>query len=75
MEYVESDFKKLFENVPDTELTEEHIIVFLYNALCALNFIHSANVIHRDIKPGNILINSQCNVKICDFGLARTMPK
>ena len=75
MELVESDFKKLFESVPDTELTEEHIIVFLYNSLCALNYIHSANIIHRDIKPANLLINSECNVKICDFGLARSMPK
>jgi len=29
---------------------------------------------HRDLKPGNILINSKCVVKICDFGLARTVP-
>ena len=27
---------------------------------------------HRDIKPANILIDTECNIKICDFGLART---
>jgi len=37
--------------------------------------MHSANIIHRDIKPGNFLIDSNCSVKICDFGLARSMPK
>jgi len=37
--------------------------------------MHTANIIHRDIKPGNFLVNSSCSVKICDFGLARTMPK
>lgn len=36
-----------------------------------MQYIHSANVIHRDLKPGNLLVNSDCELKICDFGLAR----
>lgn len=47
----------------------------MYNSLCCLKFLHSCNVIHRDIKPANILINKNCQVMICDFGLARTMPE
>lgn len=47
----------------------------LYNILCSMNFIHSANIVHRDVKPANILINQNCQVKICDFGLARSLPK
>lgn len=50
-------------------------MILMYNALCALNFLHSANIVHRDIKPANLLLNSNCNIKICDFGLSRTMPK
>ncbi len=42
----------------------------LYDTLCGLNFIHSAGVIHRDLKPDNILISTDGS-KICDFGLAR----
>ena len=40
--------------------------------LCAMNFIHSANIIHRDIKPANILFKNDCTIKLCDFGLSRT---
>lgn len=74
MEYAESDIKKILGSTPKTEIDEEHVVVIIYNCLCALNFIHTANIIHRDIKPSNFLINFDCSVKICDFGLARIMP-
>ena len=35
--------------------------------------MHSARVIHRDIKPANILVNEDCTIKICDFGLSRSI--
>lgn len=44
---------------------------FIYQVLRGLKFIHSADVIHRDLKPRNLLVNSNCDLKICDFGLAR----
>lgn len=40
--------------------------------LRGLKYIHSASVLHRDLKPSNILLNATCDLKICDFGLART---
>ena len=39
---------------------DKAIKLVFYNLLCAVNFLHSANVIHRDLKPANVLINQCC---------------
>ncbi|RLV90873.1 Mitogen-activated protein kinase MKC1 [Spathaspora sp. JA1] len=52
-------------------LTDSHYQSFIYQVLCGLKYIHSADVLHRDLKPGNLLVNADCELKICDFGLAR----
>ena len=75
MEYLESDLKKLMTQSPRVELSENHVIQILYNILCCMKFLHSANILHRDLKPGNILIDSDCRVKVCDFALSRSLPE
>ena len=75
MDYMQTDLKKIFQSMPDLEFCEDHMISILYNILCSLNFVHSANVIHRDIKPANLLVDVDCRVKICDFGLSRSLPE
>ena len=52
-------------------LSDAHIQYFVYQILRGLLYIHSANVLHRDLKPSNLLVNSNCDLAICDFGLAR----
>lgn len=52
-------------------LTDSHYQSFIYQILTGLKYVHSAGVLHRDLKPGNLLVNADCEVKICDFGLAR----
>ncbi|KAF8380176.1 hypothetical protein HHK36_027658 [Tetracentron sinense] len=47
-------------------------VYFLYQLLRGLKYVHSANVLHRDLKPSNLLLNANCDLKIGDFGLART---
>ena len=72
MEFVENDLNKLLRDT-SVELSEDHVITITYNLLCSLNFLHTAGVMHRDIKPGNILIDDMCQVKLCDFGFARCL--
>lgn len=53
----------------------DYMNVILYNLICGIKYLHSANIMHRDIKPNNILIDSNCNIKFCDFGLSRNVIK
>ena len=55
-------------------LSRAHVQYFAYQMLRGLAYMHAKTVVHRDIKPGNILLNDQCQLKICDFGLARALP-
>lgn len=55
-------------------LTERHQRWFTFQVLLGVNYLHTAGVVHRDLKPGNLLVNRDCALKICDFGLARGFP-
>lgn len=52
--------------------TEQPADPLILQILRGLKYIHSADVLHRDLKPSNLLLNASCDLKICDFGLART---
>jgi len=54
-------------------LEEIHKQYIIYQLLKGLKYIHSADLIHRDLKPSNLLIDSECHIKIGDFGLARSV--
>ena len=41
--------------------------------MLGLKFIHEAKVVHRDLKTRNLLVEQNCDLKICDFGLARLL--
>lgn len=75
MSYEKYDLKSIFESKEAPDLDVKHVVTILYNILCSMNFLHTANIIHRDLKPSNILVSAECQIKICDFGLARAMPK
>ena len=44
-------------------LTDAHYQSFTYQILCGLKYIHSADVLHRNLKPGNLLVNADCQLK------------
>eukprot|EP00037_Helgoeca_nana_P013251 m.121909 g.121909 ORF g.121909 m.121909 type:complete len:568 (-) comp21925_c0_seq2:97-1800(-) len=69
MELMESDLHRIIYS--KQKLTSDHVRYFLWQLLRGLKYIHSAKVVHRDIKPGNLLVTSKCDLKICDFGMAR----
>ena len=71
LELAESDLKKVIKSAIHLQI--KHIQTVVYNLLCAVKYLHTANVIHRDLKPANVLVNEDCSVKICDFGLARSI--
>lgn len=69
-ELMDTDLQKIINN-NQQPLSDDHIQYFTYQILRALKSIHSARVIHRDLKPSNLLLNSDCDLKVCDFGLSR----
>jgi mitogen-activated protein kinase 1/3 len=71
MEICDSDLKKLLRT--DVTLSDLHINTLLHNLLVGLKYVHSAGIYHRDLKPANVLVNQDCSVKICDFGLSRAI--
>lgn len=71
MEYHQRDLRSMIKR--KGILTRNEAKKLIYNMLCGVLYLHSCKVLHRDIKPANILVDDELNVKICDFGLARSI--
>lgn len=78
-EYCQGDLRKVFKS-EHIFLELSHVRSITYQILCgyyfnsySLKYLHSRDIIHRDLKPANVLINQDSSIKICDFGLARSM--
>jgi len=65
----DTDMKQVIKS--NQKFTSLHVEYILYQLCNACLYMHSAGIVHRDLKPANILINSDCSIKVCDFGLAR----
>ena len=57
----------------DEEISQEEAVQIVTEILEALEYSHNEGIIHRDIKPGNIMITDSGKVKVMDFGIARAL--
>ena len=54
-------------------LQDKHKKYIIYQICKALYYLHNFDIIHRDLKPSNVLVNEECDAKLCDFGLVRLL--
>ena len=67
-EYIDTELSKL---IYETKLEHKHIKNLFHQFLSGLSEMHNDGILHRDLKPQNLLVNNKGILKIADFGLAR----
>jgi len=70
-EYMDQDLKNYLDACGEKGIEEYTVKSFLYQLLQGLAYCHEHRVLHRDLKPQNLLINMEGELKLADFGLAR----
>ncbi|NXO11162.1 STK36 kinase, partial [Oriolus oriolus] len=70
-DYAEGELFQILED--DGSLPEDQVQTIAAQLISALYYLHSHRILHRDMKPQNILLGKDGVVKLCDFGFARAM--
>ncbi|XP_027010636.1 cyclin-dependent kinase 18 isoform X1 [Tachysurus fulvidraco] len=69
-EYLDSDLKQYLDNCGNL-MSMHNVKIFMFQLLRGLSYCHKRKILHRDLKPQNLLINEKGELKLADFGLAR----
>ena len=73
MSIMDTDLHRVIQS--QQSLSDQHLRFFLHQLVKGLAFLHAHKYLHRDIKPGNLLVTKSCQLVITDFGLSRLMPQ
>lgn len=74
-EVIHASIDQILLNSAKLKLSESHVVEILYSLLCSLNFVHSSNLMLRNIHPSNLLVTDRGYVKIFEFKGARSVPE
>ncbi|GIQ91008.1 hypothetical protein KIPB_014043, partial [Kipferlia bialata] len=69
-EFMDTDLHQVIRSGILEEIHKRYVV---YQTLKALYYMHSGELLHRDLKPSNLLLNSECLLKVADYGLARSI--
>eukprot|EP00940_MAST-03C_sp_MAST-3C-sp2_P001156 g1156.t1 len=69
MDLMDTDLHRVIQS--KQKLSDAHVTHFMRQILLGIDHLHRAGVLHRDLKPGNLLVNRDCKLVLADFGLAR----
>lgn len=72
-EFLSMDLKKYMDSLPSEKMMDSELVrSYMYQITAAMLFCHRRRVLHRDLKPQNLLINKEGIIKVADFGLGRS---